>query len=245
MALSVRHQFRSPNFSSREQLPVSILLMHYTGMQSGDAALKRLCDAEAQVSAHYVVDEQGAVFQLVDEAECAWHAGVSSWRGERKVNARSVGIEIVNPGHEWGYRPFPAVQMQAVAELSVGIIARHEILPRNVIAHSDVAPLRKDDPGELFDWPFLAERGVGLWHGLKPSLNPSSFCLKPGEEGEPVAKMQVALAQYGYEVPQNGVFDITTQKVAVAFQRHFRARDISGAWDVECAAALGALLQKI
>ncbi len=141
-----------------------MLVLHYTGMQTAAAALARLCDPAAKVSSHYLVDEDGAVHALVEEQNRAWHAGVSFWRGATGLNDRSIGIEIVNPGHEFGYRPFPPVQMRAVRALCHGILARWPgIVARNVVAHSDIAPNRKQDPGELFDWRGLAQAGIGLW----------------------------------------------------------------------------------
>jgi len=240
----MRHHLGSPNFSSRNGVPVSLLVLHYTGMQSGKAAISRLCEAAAQVSAHYVVDEDGSIYPIVDESDCAWHAGVSYWRGHRNVNNISVGIEIVNPGHEWGYRAYPGVQMQAVAKLSRQIISRHAILPCNIVAHSDIAPQRKEDPGELFDWQWLAGEEVGLWPEVRIQ-NAEFRKLKSGDNGGAVLEMQKSLALYGYEVPQNSIFDDSTKKVAIAFQRHFRQNNIAGEWDSECHAKLNALLGAI
>ncbi|WP_236024659.1 N-acetylmuramoyl-L-alanine amidase [Arenibaculum pallidiluteum] len=159
----------SPNHGPRRaDAPIDILLLHYTGMPDARSALDRLRDPGAEVSAHYVVGEDGMVWAMVPEDRRAWHAGRSFWQGERDVNSRSIGVEIVNPGHEWGYRPFPAAQMEAVAELARGIIARHGIPPARVLGHSDVAPARKEDPGELFDWRDLAARGVGHWPDRDP-----------------------------------------------------------------------------
>jgi len=154
----------SPNQDERPSgTPIDMLVLHYTGMTSAGAAIDRLCDPAARVSSHYVVEEDGLVWALVPEARRAWHAGVSFWRGHRDLNDRSVGIEVVNPGHEWGYRPFPGLQMAAVCDLCLDILARHPIPARNVVGHSDIAPDRKQDPGELFDWEGLAQNGVGLW----------------------------------------------------------------------------------
>ncbi len=231
----------SPNVSSRGEHSASLLVLHYTGMQSAQEAISRLCDPIAKVSAHYVVEEDGTTHALVDEAQCAWHAGVSFWRGHRNVNEISIGIEIVNPGHEWGYRPFPRPQMKAVAELCRGIIKRNSITPRNVVGHSDVAPQRKTDPGELFEWEWLASVGVGLWPFAKLPT-PSAPLLRENDEGEAVLWMQTSLASYGYSVPLTGTFDMLTRQVVIAFQRHFRTSDISGNWDGECATRLEALL---
>lgn len=234
----------SPNASSRGVNTPSVLVIHYTGMQTAQAAISQLCDPVAKVSAHYVVDEVGEVYALVDEGACAWHAGVSYWRGFRNVNEISIGVEIVNPGHEWGYRPFPHMQMRAVAELCRGIIARHNIPARNVVGHSDVAPQRKADPGELFEWEWLASQGVGVWP-FKGLSVPKKILpvLREGASGEEVLWMQTSLASYGYSVPQTSKFDVLTRNVVVAFQRHFRAADVSGIWDGECAMRLEALLQ--
>ncbi len=228
----------SPNFDSREGQQVDMLVLHYTGMVSGPAALERLCDAEAKVSAHYLIEEDGTVFQLVDEAERAWHAGVANWRGHSNINARSIGIEIVNPGHEHGYRPFPEEQMQAVLAVSKSVLSRHPIPPRHVVGHSDVAPTRKEDPGELFDWPWLAEHGVGVWP-VPPILAPQGLGIPtivalggasvPGQFAE-------KLADYGYDISH-------LPAAIMAFQRHFRRDYLTGQWDAECDATLEALLR--
>ncbi len=162
----------SPNFDARPSgLPVDHLVLHYTGMVSASAALARLRDPAARVSSHYVVDEDGTVYALVEESHRAWHAGVSFWRGARGLNDRSIGIEIVNPGHEWGYRAFPEAQCGAVRDLCAKILARHPIPARNVVGHSDIAPDRKQDPGELFPWAWLAAHGVGLWTEAQAAPN--------------------------------------------------------------------------
>ncbi|MBI2254905.1 MAG: N-acetylmuramoyl-L-alanine amidase [Proteobacteria bacterium] len=212
----------SPNHDDRGGHPVDILLMHYTGMQSGAEAVARLRDREAKVSAHYVVEEDGRVFHLVPEDRRAWHAGVSSWQGATNINQRSIGIEIVNPGHEFGYRPFPAAQMQAVKELSRGIIARHAIPASRVIGHSDVAPRRKEDPGELFDWQGLAHAGIGVWPLAKAA---------DWSEGA----FFTHLERYGYDVSDEAA-------AARAFCRHFRQAQIVDVPDAEMMALLNGLL---
>ena len=211
----------SPNQDSRPAgTPIDTLILHYTGMQSAQAALDRLRDPVAAVSSHYVVEEDGTVWRLVPEGRRAFHAGVSSWRRHTALNGRSIGIEVVNPGHDWGYRAFPALQMAAVCDLCLGILGRHPIPARNVIGHSDVAPDRKQDPGELFDWPGLARNGVGLW---------------PGANGAPVADAGAALAAIGYPVP-----DLAT--ALRAFQRHWLPAQVSGVADPATLARLGAVL---
>jgi len=161
----------SPNFDARA-LPVSMVVLHYTGMMDGASAIARLADPEAKVSAHYVVAEDGQVVRMVDEAHRAWHAGRSWWRGTSDINSASIGIEIVNPGHEFGYRPFPEAQIDAVIELLAGIMERHSITRGNVVGHSDVAPARKEDPGELFPWYRLARLRLALPRPTKNLMDP-------------------------------------------------------------------------
>lgn len=214
-----------------------MLVLHYTGMETAAAALDRLCDPAAEVSAHYLIDEDGAVYCLVPEDRRAWHAGVSCWRGGRDVNDRSIGIELVNPGHEFGYRPFPETQMAALRGLARTILKRHPIPPRNVVGHSDVAPARKQDPGELFDWQRLARWGIGLW----PPEDPE-------QETQPdraVEEIQAMLARYGYDVPASGVLDTATQAGIAAFQRHFRPRRVDGRLDRETVRQLELLLELV
>lgn len=229
----------SPNHDSREGQAIDILLLHYTGMPSGEAALERLCDPNAEpgrVSAHYCIEEDGRIYRLVPEERRAWHAGVSSWAGESNINARSIGIELVNPGHEFGYRPFPEPQMLSLTALAQDILARNTIPPERVLGHSDVAPLRKEDPGELFDWPRLAAAGIGLW--------PSDDTHKIPEPHEPpeTLDLQKRLTRYGYTVPQNGVLDDETRAVIRAFQRHFLPQRLSGSPDAETFAQITRLL---
>jgi N-acetylmuramoyl-L-alanine amidase len=216
----------SPNFDSRGHAPIDILLLHYTGMQTGEAAMARLTDAAAKVSAHYTVDEDGTVYAHVDEAARAWHAGVSFWAGATDINARAIGIEIVNPGHEFGYRDFPAAQIEAVIALSRAILARHAIAPARVLAHSDVAPARKQDPGERFPWGKLAEAGIGLWP--RGARRPHRRALQQGMTGSDVRILQTKLAQYGYGIEETGAYDAATGLVVTAFQRHFRPEAVTG-----------------
>jgi len=233
----------SPNFNERvgEGVP-DILLMHYTGMQSCEAAVQRLTDPAARVSSHYTIDEDGTVYVHVDESLRAWHAGVSHWRGETDINSRSIGIEIVNPGHEFGYRAFPDVQIDAVIELSKGILSRHRIPPRNVIAHSDIAPGRKEDPGELFPWSRLAGEGIGIWVDAQAVTGES---LSPGDRGDAVRTLQTDLAAYGYGIDPTGDYDARTRDVVIAFQRHFRPVKFDGVADAQTRDVLRQLLAKV
>jgi N-acetylmuramoyl-L-alanine amidase len=212
----------SPNFNDR-LLPIGMIVLHYTGMQSGAAAIDWLANPASGVSAHYVVAEDGTVLAMVDEARRAWHAGRSWWRGVTDVNSASIGIEIVNPGHEFGYVPFPAAQMDAVQALVAAIAARHGVTPANVVGHSDIAPTRKQDPGELFDWPRLARAGLAA----TPRPSPDPGWTDPG--------FLAALSRYGY--------DITAPTEAViAFQRRHRPARLDGVIDGECRAILRGLL---
>ncbi|MCW8952860.1 MAG: N-acetylmuramoyl-L-alanine amidase [Rhodospirillales bacterium] len=224
----------SPNFDDRpEGVPIDMLVIHYTGMKTAEAALERLSDPEAKVSAHYVIDENGSVIRLVAEENRAWHAGVSSWRGESDVNGRSIGIELVNPGREFGYRLFTEPQMESLAVLAADIVRRHAIPDRNVVGHSDVAPDRKEDPGELFEWDRLAREGIGLW---------PAWAKAPTRD---VAAVQRALAQYGYGLEASGVLDDATRKVVAAFQRHFRPERVDGNPDSETVGRLFSLLDLV
>ena len=233
----------SPNFDTRKGGPPDILLLHYTGMQTGDAALERLTSAESKVSSHYVVFEDGRIVQCVPEDKRAWHAGVSSWAGETDINSRSIGIEIVNPGHEFGYDEFPLKQIAAVITLSKSIFSRHpEILPERVLAHSDVAPARKQDPGEKFPWELLADSGVGHWVRAAP-LNVPGMTLMTGYTGEAVSRMQRLLKTYGYGVEESGTFDDVTRDVVTAFQRHFRQARVDGVADPSTLMTLRALVE--
>lgn len=216
----------SPNHDERPAgQPVDVLVLHYTGMRSAADALALLRDPKASkcVSCHYLVEEDGLVHAMVPEDRRAWHAGVSHWRGHEALNGRSIGIEIVNPGHEWGYREFPALQMAAVADLCLGILARHPIPARNVVAHSDIAPDRKQDPGELFDWEGLARCGIGLWPEGAPPIPPC----------DPLP----LLARIGYRT------DLPLPVLLTAFQRHWAPRHVSGEACPETLARLAAVAE--
>lgn len=222
----------SPNHDARPVgRAIDMLVLHYTGMESPEAALARLGDPEAKVSAHYLIDEDGILYRLVPEARRAWHAGLSAWEGERNVNGCSIGIELVNPGHEFGYRAFPEPQMAALIRLARALLARHPIPAWRVLGHSDVAPDRKQDPGELFGWARLAEAGIGLWVDYRAE-----------GESPPVEVAQNLLAEYGYEAPRTGVADAATSLVVAAFQRHFRPKRVDGIIDAETAVRLAALV---
>lgn len=224
----------SPNFDERNcRRPVDMVVLHYTGMPSAEAALKRLTDPQSKVSAHYVIDEDGTIYRLVPEDKRAWHAGVAFWRGVRDVNARSIGIELVNPGHEFGYREFPVVQIEALLELLTDIGSRHEIMPGNYVGHSDVAPLRKEDPGELFPWRRLAVAGFGRWWSGDFAVSPNAPSLGPGERGGAVLELQVALDKIGYGIEGSGLYDALTEAAVRAFQRHWRPAQVDGVSDAE------------
>lgn len=235
----------SPNFDDRT-LPISMLVLHYTGMENGAVAVERLCDAEAKVSAHYVVHETGEIQQLVSEEKRAWHAGVGEWRGVKNINSASIGVEIVNGGHnvplpDGGLPPFPDVQIHAVIALCKAIIERYAIQPWNVMGHSDLAPERKEDPGEHFPWAGLAAAGIGLW--AQPENDPDKRLLfNVGDRDRGISIIQQGLAQIGYAIEVNGHFDAKTHAVMRAFQRRYRQDDISGLIDMECLQRVGALV---
>lgn len=231
----------SPNHGERKDgKTVSALVLHYTGMKDAAAALHQLCNPATQVSSHYLVLEDGRILQLVPEERRAWHAGAGVWQGEADMNSASVGIEIVNPGHEFGYRAFPEAQIAAVAALSADIVRRWRIPADRVIAHSDMAPARKQDPGELFPWDRMASAGAGLW--LKPYPMSSGRFLQRGEEGQPIQALQAMFAMFGYGLSITGVFDETTEQVVTAFQRHFRQERVDGIADRSTIETLRALI---
>ena len=230
----------SPNRDERpaDAGPIDTLVLHYTGMVSAEAALARMTDRAAKVSAHWCVGEDGTLWRLVPEERRAWHAGRSAWRGRRAVNDRSIGIELVNPGHEHGYRPYPPAQMDALLELARAIVTRHPIETRNVVAHSDIAPARRQDPGELFDWARLAEAGIGLWHGEGEGSGQAVSPLRQGDSGASVRQQQERLRAIGYGLAADGDFGPTTAAVVRAFQRHFRQARVDGVIDAGTAAMI-------
>jgi len=239
--LSIR-DLPSPNHDPRpDGRGVDMIVLHYTGMKTAQAALDRLRDPTAKVSAHYVVDEDGAVLRLVPEDRRAWHAGVAFWRGATDINARSIGIEIVNPGHEHGYRDFGALQTAAVCDLCLDILSRHPVPARNVVAHSDVAPERKEDPGERFDWQGLAENGVGVWPFGVPG-NDITGAVRQAAELRPVRSL---LATIGYEVAADGPLDPAMAAVLRAFQRHWRPEAVNGQADRGTRARIADVARKV
>ncbi len=227
--MSSGNQANQPPSPNQDDRPagavIDILVLHYTGMADGPEALRRLRHPGAKVSAHYLIDEAGQVIPLVAEERRAWHAGPSEWRGRKQVNDRSIGIELVNPGHAFGYRPFPDAQMEALRRLAAEILARHPIPRRNLVGHSDIAPARKQDPGELFDWPGLARAGIGLW----PDDLPARTVPRPSEVID-------FLARFGYDT-------VDSAAALGAFQRHFRPRRVDGLADGETVRRLARLLE--
>jgi N-acetylmuramoyl-L-alanine amidase len=231
----------SPNFDERTGgAPPDMIVLHYTGMLWSQDALHRLCDPSARVSSHYFVMEHGSVLQLVPEGKRAWHAGVASWGGDADVNSRSIGIEICNPGHEFGYPDFPFRQIATVIMLCRAIMTRYVVRPENVVAHSDVAPSRKQDPGEKFPWKRLALSGVGLW--VEPVRMYEEVGINPGDTGEKVSDLQRWLTDYGYGLERTGYYDEATTEVVTAFQRHFRPARIDGIADPSTILTLRKLL---
>lgn len=230
----------SPNHGARRAGPLDMLILHYTGMDSGAAALARLRDPLSEVSAHYLVFEDGGIVQMVPEARRAWHAGAGAWKGETDVNSRSIGIEIVHPGHAGGLPPYPEAQVEAVIALARDVLDRWPIPPERVLAHSDVAPERKEDPGEIFPWDRLAAAGVG--HRVPPARLQDGRFFARGDAGQPVEALQAMFALYGYDLPVTGLFDARTQAVVTAFQRHFRPARVDGVADASTITTLRDLI---
>jgi len=236
--------YPSPNFGSRQGgLKPTILLLHYTGMPSAEGAIQWLAAPESGVSCHYVVGEDGTIIQMVPEASRAWHAGVSHWRGITDINSCSIGIEIHNPGHEQSYPDFPGAQMAAVEALCLDIVRRNKIAPYNVLAHSDVAPRRKIDPGEKFDWARLARAGVGHW--VAPAPISGGEVLARGSRRDAVMRLQEKLRAYGYGIGLTGEYCEDTGFVVAAFQRHFRPVLVDGRADRSTVETLETLLGKL
>ena len=232
----------SPNHDERRNdANPNMIVLHYTGMPDAAAALQRLCSPTSEVSSHYVVFEDGRIVQCVAETRRAWHAGVSFWAGETDINSCSIGIEIANPGHDYDYPDFPRRQIAAVITLCRGISARRHIRPDRVLAHSDVAPSRKKDPGERFPWRLLHESGVGHW--VEPAPLGEGDALALGDQSDAVKELQSALAEYGYEVTTNGKFDSQTQDAVTAFQRHFRPARVDGLSDSSTRTTLRKLIE--
>ncbi len=226
----------SPNFDERD-FPLDMLVLHYTGMKDGPSALARMRDPESRVSAHYMVEEDGTVFALVDEGKRAWQAGRSWWQGDEDLNSRSIGIEIVNGGHDYGLPPFPDLQVDVVIDLCRSIRSRWPIPQARIVAHSDIAPERKEDPGERFPWKRLADAGIGLWPAEKAPVEPwMMHGAAPGDRGITVDGLREALATIGYKVERSGEFDEPLAAVVRAFQRRWRPARVSGQGDVETVA---------
>ncbi len=221
----------SPNHSERvgNQRP-NMIVLHYTGMPSANAALDLLCSGGSQVSAHYFVFEDGRIVQMVPESRRAWHAGSAFWAGETDINSCSIGIEIANPGHEHGYLDFPKRQIAATTALCRSILTRNTVPPVRVLAHSDIAPARKQDPGERFPWRTLYDSGVGHWVRPAP-IKENSVLVALGDSGEAVTAFQEMLAEYGYGIATSGIYDSATHAVVTAFQRHFRPERADGVCD--------------
>ena len=232
----------SPNFDERKGGAPDMILLHYTGMQDGATALARLCAPDSKVSSHYVVFEDGRIVQCVPERLRAWHAGESFLAGETDINSRSIGIEIVNPGHEFGYPKFPLRQSAAVISLCRSILTRHKVPGDRVLAHSDVAPARKQDPGEKFPWELLSESHVGHWVRPAP-LSLEGAGHKPGETSDGVRRMQRALQSYGYGIDDTGSYGEQTETIVTAFQRHFRQERVDGIADASTLLTLRALME--
>jgi len=238
--LNIRERL-SPNFNERPKgAAIDMIVLHYTGMQSAEGAIERLCDTASQVSSHYLIDEQGRITRMVPDEKRAWHAGVSNWMGKSDLNNCSIGIEIANGGHDFGQPPYPQMQILALIGLCRDLMARHGIPSKRVLGHSDIAPARKEDPGEWFPWDVLASAGIGQW--VEPAPIEDGPELAEGDRGDTVAELQFRLASFGYGLEVLGVYDVQTKAVVAAFQRHFRPVKVDGVADVSTIATLVKLL---
>jgi N-acetylmuramoyl-L-alanine amidase len=233
----------SPNHGERRGgAQPDMVVLHYTGMRDSKLALEHLCSPLSEVSAHYVVMEDGRIVQCVPESRRAWHAGTSSWAGETDINSRSIGIEIANPGHDYGYADFPRRQIAAVTALCRSIFTRHRIPADRVLGHSDIAPSRKKDPGEKFPWRMLHDSGIGLWVKPAPITAAGGRIFVLGDHDPEVETLQTSLRRLGYGIETSGNYDSETMAVVAAFQRHYRPAKVDGIADVSTVATLGALL---
>ena len=231
----------SPNFGDRRGKTIDALILHYTGLGSGGQALAHLCNPASEVSCHYFVWEDGLIDQLVAEHHRAWHAGRSFWFGETDMNAVSIGVELVNPGHRGGHLPYPPAQIDAAIALCRDICERHAIPAHRVLAHSDIAPERKIDPGEWFPWKVLADAGLGRWIPPAPLVEGKTF--QYGDDGQDILTLQSKLWAFGFGVPRSGTFCADTETIVAAFQRHHRPARVDGRADESTRATLDALLQ--
>lgn len=238
---------KSPNFNDRPNGAESIdsIVMHYTGMKTANDALKKLCDPAFEVSAHYMIYENGEVVNLVPDEKRAWHAGISCWRGKAGINDGSIGIEIVNKGHEFGYEPFPKVQINSVISLTKDLLSKYNIQPRNIIGHSDISPSRKEDPGELFPWEELSLNNIGLWPKVKVLWKKNKILVNAGSEGVSVADVQSRLQKFGYHIRVDGNYGSKMEDVVIAFKRHFVPENLTPDWDKLSDARLNRLLELI
>ncbi len=259
----VIHDAPSPNHNARPTgADIELVVVHFTGMESAEAALHELTRLGSGVSAHWMIEEDGTIFRLVPEERRAWHAGLGSWRTWHDVNAVSLGIELVNPGHDFGYRPFPEPQIEALEELLADVFQRHGLRPCDLIGHSDLAPERKEDPGELFPWERLARSGFGIWpdavldypdsglgvmedfeESIGDESNRTACGLDPDDLRESVRDLQERVRAIGYGVETNGVYDALTEAVVAAFQRRFRPASVDGYADPETRALIRAVAQ--
>lgn len=233
----------SPNWDERPNPKIDTVVLHYTGMRSGQEALTRMCDPAAKVSAHYMIEEDGSLFRLVPEEKRAWHAGVSAWQGQENLNHNSIGIELVNPGHEFGYRSFPKSQIDTLLKLLEGIEQRHNVPQARYIGHSDIAPDRKIDPGELFPWYLLSGHGFGVWSDVDGT--DITAVLKKGDSGPKVLSLNKQLGMVGYDWPNNLIYDANLERVILAFQAHWRPLCVTGCYDRGTALILDDIALKI
>ncbi|MBL42313.1 MAG: N-acetylmuramoyl-L-alanine amidase [Rhodospirillaceae bacterium] len=226
--MKIIYEKYSPNFNDRKS-KIDIIVIHYTGMKSEQESLEQLCNTSSKVSSHFLINYSGDIFSLVEEEKRAWHAGVSFWNGENDINSSSIGIELDNPGHEYGYKPFTESQMVSLEKLISYLIKKYNIPLYNIVGHSDIAPLRKKDPGEFFEWKRLAKKNLSIWP-KKILLNPFNN-ISIGEKSRSVLKVQKSLSEIGYKINQDAYYGAETKLVLQAFQRRFRSNKFDGCFD--------------
>ncbi|KKB96856.1 N-acetylmuramoyl-L-alanine amidase AmiD precursor [Candidatus Arcanobacter lacustris] len=223
-------KYQSPNYDMRESV-IDTIVIHYTDMVDDAETLALLCNPKAKVSAHYFINREGIIYQLVDDDKRAWHAGISYWRGKSKLNDNSIGIELANPGHLNGYIDFTKSQMSSLISICQSLIDKHQIKPINIVGHSDIAPDRKKDPGELFDWKLLSDNNIGIYHDIE-ILSESEILYHDNDYG--ISDIQKKLSSIGYKIDITDVFDKQTSEVIIAFKRRFIKNKLTNDWDITC-----------
>ena len=234
----------SPNFDTKKRTKklIKFIIIHYTGMQSERESIKRLCNVRSKVSSHYLINKKGKIYRLINDSDVAWHAGKSYWKKYKNLNKNSIGIELVNKGHKFGYENFSNKQISSLLQLCKVLILKYKIKRRNIIGHSDIAPLRKSDPGEKFPWEYLAKNRIGIWHNHKPNFLKKIRKVNVSKKTD-FKNFLHNLSRIGYYSKYKKKFFLS--KLIKAFQRHFRKELINGFLDKECLVISENLIKKL